>query len=324
MDASSTANKTGLIGFPIEHSLSPVMFRAVYEYYELDWHYELYSAADHEAFDRQIAQLQTDDGFIGVNITMPYKKAAAQALLKAGGTLQGDAAVIQAVNLVSVVPGEKDGPRGTKAPALLSGHSVDGAGFVASLIRHRGLDPKDIRVLILGSGSASAAICLALAKAKAADIRIVSRSRLRADEFANLLSNYCAEQGFSTTIAGLSYADTMELSHMLRQAQLVVNATPVGMEPDDSALLSSDDLKPDHTVIDLVYGRGPTALLTSARQAAAAAADGLGTLVEQAALSFGIWADAVSIDPKPQHARVADIMQRAARAELQRRELMAE
>lgn len=95
---------TGLVGYPIEHSLSPAMFKAVYEYYDLNWSYQLFPCETNAEFHDLIAQIQNvENDFVGLNVTMPYKAEAAQAILVSGGELIETAKAISAVNCISTV-----------------------------------------------------------------------------------------------------------------------------------------------------------------------------------------------------------------------------
>ena len=161
----------------------------------------------------------------------------------------------------------------------LIGHNTDGAGFVSSLRIGAGFDPAGRRCVVLGAGGAARAVVLALAEAGAAEVVVVNRSPDRAADAAELAG------------AIGRIAETSALAAPLADADLLVNATPVGMDaistPVDAALL---DVLPDGALVaDLVYQPLVTPLLGLAAGRGLATLDGLGMLVYQAAEAFERW-----------------------------------
>ena len=214
-------------------------------------------------------------GLVGMNVTMPHK----QAVYDAVDELDAAAVALGAVNCV--VP---------LADGRLRGCSTDGAGFVASLRHDAAFDPAGRRVAVLGAGGAARAIVDALARAGAAAISVVNRTGSSAASAAALAGPIGSVGG----PADISAAD------------LVVNATSVGMGSDD---LPVDPalLHPGQLVADIVYHPLRTALLTAAADRGATTLDGLGMLVHQAALGVELWTGV-----RPDH----HAMRRAAEAEL--------
>jgi shikimate dehydrogenase len=310
------AHKTGLVGYPVEHSLSPAMLNAVYEYYDINWSYKLYSCESNTEFHDLITQVQDPaNGFVGLNITMPYKTEAAQLVLVNGGKLIASAEVIRAINVLSRKPaaGEKD---------QLLGRNVDGSGLVASLLSRSKLVLRDAAVLISGTGAVTSAACLALANTQVAAITVVSRRRQRAVDFVSRFADKITARHPDLVFKGIGYDEVVAVKAEMHKASLVIDATPIGMYADDMALLPLELITPQHTVLDVVYGHGETQLLKAARQAGAMALDGLGMLVEQAALTFEAWVADQALPVQINHEKTIDIMNKAALAELERRALL--
>ncbi|MDR3137054.1 MAG: hypothetical protein LBU07_06590 [Coriobacteriales bacterium] len=335
--------KTGLIGFPVEKSLLPALYNAAYDQFDLNWRYHLYPAASSRDFDRLFAELSVDESCAGLSVTLPYQRAAAEAVTSAGGMLVDTAQDVGALTLVSLVyhgtplaqqststetlPGKQAAlvDKNEVSPPWVSllGYNLDGAGLVASLRRRTDLHLVGARVVIYGTGATSASFCLALAAAGASEVTVVSRHSARARDFvANLSASFCKQQP-DGTFRGLGDTDEVLLRSTLEEATLLIDATSTGTYPDDLALLSTNRISPQHTVLDVVYGQGQTQLLRAARAAGARAFDGLDMMVETAALGFSLWCEASRIQPVPNNAAVFDVMMKAARAELQRRELIA-
>src|SRR5205823_3687271 len=176
----------------------------------------------------------------------------------------------------------------------LVGDNTDGAGFVDALRTDEGFDPAGRRCLVLGAGGAARAVVLALAEAGTAEIVVVNRTPARG-EAAAALAPAVARTGEAAAAGG---------------ADLVVNATPVGMDGDASLPLDPADLGPGQLVVDLVYHPAHTPLVEAARSRGAAAANGLGMLIHQAAHAFRAW---TGEDPP------LEVMSAAALSELGRR-----
>ena len=281
---SGTTSVAAVIGSPVRHSLSPAIHNAAFAASGLDWVYTAFEVAPGAA----VAALDGMRalGIAGLSITMPHKEAVAGAV----DELDAASAILRSVNTVVLLP---DG--------RLAGCSTDGAGFVAAL-RDAGCDPAGMRVVVLGAGGAARAVILAVAQAGADRVVVVNRSPARAREAAEL----AGDRGNVGQAADIVAAD------------LIVNATPLGMD-SESGGLNSGALPCDpaligahHIVADLVYHPLETGLLSAARSAEAHAIDGLGMLVHQAALQQELW---TGIHPDPTVMRSAaerELLSRAA------------
>jgi len=250
-----------VIGDPIRHSRSPAIFNAAFAATGLDWAYLAFEVPGGRAAAALDAMRVL--GIEGLSVTMPHKTDVAHLV----DELSSQAARLDAVNCVA-----RDGDR-------LIGHNTDGAGFVSSLRIGAGFDPAGRRCVVLGAGGAARAVVLALAEAGAAEVVVVNRSPDRAADAAELAG------------AIGRIAETSALAAPLADADLLVNATPVGMDaistPVDAALL---DVLPDGALVaDLVYQPLVTPLVGLAAGRGLATLDGLGMLVYQAAEAFERW-----------------------------------
>ena len=245
-----------VLGHPVAHSLSPVMHNAALAAADLDLAYVAIDVPpDH--LDDALAGLPAL-GFVGCNVTVPHK----QAVLAACASLGPEAREIGAVNTISVTP---DG---------LHGDNTDAAGFLEGL-------PGDLSAgtaVVFGAGGAARAVVVALAR-RGWDVAVVAR---RGDQAVGLARDLA---GPSMAVAGYGLE---LLSDLVGTADLVVNATPLGLqhEPLPAPLMGLDG---GQVAYDLVYNPPDTLFLTAARAAGAVAVNGLAMLVGQAAVAFETW-----------------------------------
>jgi shikimate dehydrogenase len=287
---TGTTKLAGVIGWPIEHSLSPAMHNAAYEELGLDWVYVPLAIGDEIGLRRVVAAIRSLP-FVGFNVTMPYKIE----MLDLCDEVATAAQMAGAVNTVQVVDGR------------LVGYNTDGRGMLESLVDGAGFAPEGKRVVLLGCGGAAGAALVAFILGKAASVTVVSRDLTRARELVTRVESHMKTvEATCTTFEGAEQA--------VRDADLIVNATPVGMRAGDGSPVSAEWLSPGQVVLDMVYGgAGPTQLVADARAAGAVALDGLGMLVGQGAIAVDIW--------NPDHERRTPraTMRRAAEVELERR-----
>lgn len=258
----------GVIGWPIEHSVSPPMHNAAFRALGLDWCYVPFAVhpSHLEAAMRGVKAL----GMRGINATVPHK----QALLSLVDALTPAARAIGAVNTV-IVKGE-----------ALIGHNTDAAGFLRAL-RDADYVPDESRALVLGAGGAARAVVYALASV-GAQVTILNRTPKRAEVLAHELVD--VNDGARLSARTLS---TSTLQSEAPGAQLVVNATPLGMWPDvdSSPWPEGVAFPPEALLFDLVYNPRETLLMRQARHSGASAVDGLRMLVHQGAEAFELWTE---------------------------------
>lgn len=278
----------GLIGWPVSHSVSPLMHNAAFDYLGLDWRYVPLPVDPQrpDGIRRAIAGLAAL-GMAGANVTVPHK----QAVIPFVDRLLPAALAIGAVNTLIV---EKDGS--------LSGDNTDAEGFVSDLREH-GVYLDGQRVIVLGAGGSARAVVYGLARAGVERIAVLNRTLATAQELvAHLqpLAPNCSMSAFSLP---------QDLARLAPYADLIVNCTSLGMTPAVETTPWPDDvpLQNGQVVYDLVYNPPQTRLLQQAEQAGARPIGGLGMLVWQGALAFERWTG---------HPAPVDVMRGAAAAHL--------
>jgi shikimate dehydrogenase len=253
--------RAGLIGWPVEHSISPAMQNAAFRALGLDWHYDLLPVPPGRVGD-VLAGLAAR-GYRGANVTVPHK----QAVLPFLAAVEDETRAIGAANTLV-----------RRAEGGWAGHNTDAAGFLAAL-REAGFRPAGASALVLGAGGAARAVVHALSSA-GCRVAIHNRTPERA---ARLAGEFGAG---GREVRALSL-DEFEPDSI----DLLVNATSLGMgaQAGASAWPEPLPLPARWTVYDLVYNPAETPLLFRARQAGAAAVGGLGMLIHQGALAFELW-----------------------------------
>jgi shikimate dehydrogenase len=273
----------GLLGWPVEHSISPPMHNAAFLSLGMDWCY-LPFAVRPEALAVALSGARAL-GLRGLNATVPHK----QALLSLVDELTPEARAIGAVNTIRM-DNRLQGDR-------LVGHNTDAAGFMRAL-RETGFAPEGCRALVLGAGGAARAIGYGLAGA-GARIMLLNRTPERAVSLAADLRAAVPEANVDA--APLTQA---EIARVAPEADLVVNTTSVGMWPHTDATPWPEEVPfPERGLLfDLIYNPPETRLMAQARAQGARAENGLTMLVHQGAEAFRLW---TGVEPP------VDIMQAA-------------
>jgi shikimate dehydrogenase len=263
--------KLGLIGYPLGHSLSPILHSAAFQTASLHGRYDTYPIAPHEN-DNQLQEIlsRVPTGELqGLNVTIPHKQAVIPFLDR----LTPIAGSVGAVNTIYF----KD--------KKLVGDNTDAEGFLTDLKRFYKGEPST--ALILGAGGSAHAVAAALLSD---DWTIIIAAR-RQEQVSALITHI---EQISPDIAmrssGISY-NQEELKRAVIKCNLVVNTTPLGMYPQTTALpwLDGVVMPSDVLVYDLVYNPIQTAFVRFSQESGAEGVNGLGMLVEQAALSFQLW-----------------------------------
>lgn len=255
----------GVIGFPVEHSLSPAMHNAEFERLQLDWVYVPFPVHPEkiEAALRGLAAA----GVTGINVTIPHKQAVI-ALLDEVTT---EARAIGAVNTIRF---ESDG--------RLKGYNTDAPGWVDDI--QQDILLSDSTVAILGAGGASRALCIGAAGAGAKSICIFNRTV----ETAQAVSESLQEQ-FPAVRFEWAPLDSDDERERFLKCEIIVNATSLGMASNPGMPVPVDWLHDNQYVYDTIYTPAETELLKAARQRGCAVRNGTGMLARQGALSFEIW-----------------------------------
>ena len=260
-----------LLGDPVSHSLSPLIHNLAFEAEELDLAY-IAMRVKKELLGQAIAALQSL-GFAGANLTIPHKQAAIPYL----DELTDRARAVGAVNTI------KFKSSGVDLPARLIGDNTDVAGFLSPLDVYRE-KLAGSSVLVWGSGGAARAVVFAAAsELKATRVTIVSRSAEKGREIQSSI-----EQRSTTDIEVLPWDES---AAAMAAADLLVNATPLGMTPhiDSTPCAHPGLLHSGQIVYDLVYNPLVTRLLEQTAEAGAVGISGLEMLIGQAAAAFKGW-----------------------------------
>ncbi|WP_428121566.1 shikimate dehydrogenase [Candidatus Poriferisodalis sp.] len=257
---SGRTKVAGVIGDPVQHSLSPALHNAAFEHLGLDWVYTAFGVPAGQGADAVAAMRVL--GIEGLSVTMPHKDDVAAAC----DELSFAAALLGAVNCVC-----RDGGR-------LIGENTDGAGFVNSLQAQAGMSPAGLDALVLGAGGAGRAVIAALA-AGGASVTVANRSPAAAERAAAI----------GTSAAGGGGAVVVGTAAAAGSADLVVNATSLGMSAGDPLPLEASLLTEGQVVVDLIYQPERTPLLEAATAAGATTLNGVGMLLFQAAEQFRMW-----------------------------------
>lgn len=254
-------NRVGVVGFPIEHSLSPAMHNAAFKALGMqeDWLYDA-MAIPPDIADYAVKEPKRH-GYIGLNITIPFKEQALQ-----WGRPDDKARAIGAVNTIDF----RDD----------SATNTDVDGFIGDLLAHD-VKIKGEKVIVLGAGGASRAAVYGLWQ-QGAEVVVVNRTMQRAQDMLTQLTFSAGVQG----IKALTLDEAAEWG-----ASLIVNATSAGMYPniDNSPWIDGVPFPRNATVYDMVYTPARTKLMQQAERAGGRVIGGLGMLARQGAVAFEIW-----------------------------------
>jgi shikimate dehydrogenase len=264
MTESSERHLYGLIGYPVKHSYSAFMHNAAFAHRGIPAQYHLFEVEPHkldEFFKKTIPQ----KGIKGFNVTVPLKEKACEYL---DGIVDLTVKMAGAVNTVRV---EEDGS--------ISGFNTDSEGFARDL-ECLNVAPGGKRLVLLGAGGGARAVAAALARSKPSVLRLFDIDQDKAIRLARHV-----QECFRVDLEVASSMDDLEV----RQADILVNATPVGMKEADPLLIKREWLHPGLFVYDLIYNPQETKLLKACRAAGVKCANGLGMLLYQGCLAFEHW-----------------------------------
>jgi len=272
----------GVVGDPIEHSLSPEMHNAAFKKLGLNCIYLPFRVAPRDLKSAMMGMRALN--IRGFNVTTPHKTAVIKYL----DELDEAAQEVGAVNTI-----RNDERR-------LIGYNTDGLGALKALQEQNG-DPSEKRIVLIGAGGAARAIAFSLA-GRARSVLILNRSKHRAVKLAKDVERRLGKKTLARQLVGNS------LLEALRGADILINATSVGMYPrTDETLATRKVLHPDMVVFDIIYNPPKTLLLREAEAAGAKTISGVGMLVHQGAEAFKIWTD---------HSPPIEVMRRALMKEL--------
>lgn len=251
----------GVVGWPIEHSKSPILHRHWLKRYNLPGEY-LPIALSPDEFEAGLRKL-VKKGFKGVNITIPHK----EAVMKLADSITDRAALIGAANTIHF---HADGTIGVD--------NTDGYGFIQNLRQNAPeWDPKSGPALVIGAGGAARAIVWALLNEGVPSVRLANRTRIRAE---NLADHFGAK---------VEVIEWSKVSEAMGGVATIVNTTSLGMEGQPELRVNFDNAEPNALVTDIVYVPLITPFLEKARARGLKTVDGLGMLLHQAVPGFESW-----------------------------------
>lgn len=262
--------KYGIVGHPVKHSLSPAMQNAAFRELGIDAEYLLYDVEPGklEDFLKAAASMR----IAGLNITIPHK-IKAKEYLERKGSLDANAARLGAVNTIKIA---EDGS--------IRGYNTDGPGFYRSLVEDLKFEPEGKKILVLGAGGASHAVVMYLGNSPG-KIFIHDVDKSKAGDLKRHYGEYFDP-------GRLEIVEPGDLKEAMKESDLLVNATPVGMKESDPLPIDAMLLHPGLGVYDLVYNRPYTELVKCANALKLRAVTGLGMLLYQGAIAFEIWTGA--------------------------------
>ena len=265
MNLSGHTKPFAVLGHPIGHTLSPVMHNASMRELGFDG---IYLALDvHPDRLMEVLPAMALMGFAGVNLTVPHKEIAFHGLEK----LDESAKLFGAANTNEFA---EDG---------MVGHNTDGCGFLKALEEAFGKTVEGDSVFVLGCGGAGRASALQAASQGAKRLVLADIDAERVQKLHDEII------GLTPQVEVVQALEQPEQIELCREADLVVQASPVGMKKADPSLLPPEAFRAGQRAFDLIYMYPETAFLTTAREAGAEIANGLGMLLHQGARAFEIW-----------------------------------
>ena len=254
-----------VLGDPIGHSMSPVMHNAAFRALGMPDRYHAFRVRQQDLRDAIYGAKAL--GFGGLNLTIPLKEEALKYV-----DPDPIAARIGAVNTIDFADG-------------IQGYNTDGIGAMRAL-EDVGVGVAGKNILIIGAGGASRAIAFQFAYS-GGEITIANRTEERADKLARDLRTGLEELDRSSHVRSIGLD---RVASEIADADILINATSIGMHPDvDASPVSPDLLRPELVVFDIVYNPLHTRLLSEAEQRGAIAIGGVRMLVHQGAEAFRIW-----------------------------------
>lgn len=264
-----TTKILGVMGFPVSHSLSPVMHNAAIAALGLDYVYVPFPIAV-EDLPTAIAGLKTIQSIRGFNLTIPHK-------VEVMPLLDEVLPIAQAVGAVNTV--KRVGDR-------LIGTNTDVAGFLNPL-KQLNCEWENMPALILGGGGAAQAVVAACLELGCSVIHVAGRDPKKMKKFHGSMTSQLHDYN-------LRVHPWTSIPHLLEVAGIVINATPIGMAGDPNTPISEEemDLLPDHAIAyDLIYTPRPTKFLQIAAAKGLKTIDGLEMLINQGAIGLEFWLD---------------------------------
>lgn len=255
MLVSGKTKIVGIFGYPIEHTLSPLMHNAAFEKLSIDMCYVPFRVSP-DALPAAVEAIKSLN-LPGVNITVPHKEKVIPLLDK----VDKEASFISAVNTI------------VNSEGILTGYNTDGRGFMSSL-SEEGISVEGKDIFIIGSGGGARAISYYLSE-KASKLSLFDIDKPKAEKLVGDLSKIRNNVFLLDDIKSIGKSD------------IIINATPLGLKPDDPLPFDPELITSEMVIYDLVYKE--TGLLMEAKARGAKAINGSGMLLWQGALAFELW-----------------------------------
>ena len=265
--------RLGVFGDPVAHSLSPQMQNAALKQDKIDMQYARFHIRANELASALGLIPKLD--FVGINLTLPHKIDAVGLVDQIDETAKR----VGAINTIKIDHGK------------LRGFNTDGRGFARAIREEFSVDLRDLRILLVGAGGAARAIALQCAKENCERLVIANRTLDKAQALADELRDFFAGPRVLGPVARLQAIPFEEaaIRFQIGHVDLIVNATPLGLNRGDPSPIPTRLLAPHLMIYDTIYSDKRTPLVSAAIEAGARAANGLSMLLHQGALAFEIW-----------------------------------
>jgi shikimate dehydrogenase len=260
MSENSLPKIYGVLGYPARHSLSPAMHNAAFRALKINAEYRIFEVKPEE-LDYFLDSLDKNNIY-GLNVTVPYKEKILDFI-----NLDSESLYLKTIKAVNTI---------VKKDNAWKGFNTDIPGFSKHLKEN--FDPLDKKAAILGAGGAARAVAYVLAASGAGNISIYDIDKAKSEDVIGLIRVLFPD----FKILAVDSIEELDL----KNKDLLINATPVGLKEADPCLVSTEMLHKDLFVYDLIYNPPETKLLALAKKAGAKASNGLGMLLYQGALSF--------------------------------------
>lgn len=269
--------RAAVIGYPIKHSLSPVIHNYWLKKYNIDGIYEKIEVKPEELAEF-LEKMKVEKDFVGCNVTVPHKEAVYEYLLGEG--LEELSVSIGAVNTIFSNPVNQ----------MLEGYNTDAIGFVKNIddfVVNNNIEVKANKAVVIGAGGAARAVVAGLVLGEYEEIIITNRTLEKAEK---IKEEFC-EFNLSDfeCLSNIKTAPWKDRNDILENANLLVNTTILGMEGQQPLDINLAKLPKEALVNDIVYKPLETELLKQARLRGNKAVDGLGMLLYQAVEGFEMW-----------------------------------
>ena len=255
-------NDYGILGWPVKHSLSPIMQTSAFMAVGINANYHLIPVEPEKLPDK-INELRTA-GYLGWNVTVPFK----QAIIPLLDEIEINTRISNSVNTVVNRNGQ------------LIGYSTDGYGLMMSIYESFGLDLKGSSFLFWGTGGAAVSASMYFAQCGVGKLYLVNRTLSRAEALKSNLTR--ANQGLNVTI--IESTDMAKLRLTFQEVDVVIQSTSIGLKKEDPLSIPASLLSPSVKILDMIYHR--TKLLEQTEKAGIHSVDGRGMLLHQGAKSL--------------------------------------